>query len=98
MWQFDFDKENDKLVKCPPVQHTGISSHYLNPSAYLDVVVQVHECSFAVAWVDAQGELHLLIQHYKDSHSLLLWTNDTNKYSTYLFHIFFQLKYITNPY
>lgn len=39
---------------------------------HLDVGVQVHEGPLAVAGVDAQGQLHLLVQHHKDAHSLLL--------------------------
>lgn len=40
----------------------------------LDVGVQVHEGPLAVARVDAQSELHLLVQHDEDAHSLLLKT------------------------
>lgn len=39
---------------------------------HLDVGVQVHERPLAVARVDAQSQLHLLVQHDKDANSLLL--------------------------
>ena len=35
--------------------------------------MQVQQGPLAVARVDAEGKLHLLVEHHKDPHSLLLW-------------------------
>ena len=35
--------------------------------------MQVCQGPLAVARVDAEGELHLLVEHHEDPHSLLLW-------------------------
>lgn len=46
-----------------------------NSISYLDAGVKVHEGPLAVPRVYAQCELHFFIQHHKDPHSLILWTN-----------------------
>lgn len=40
--------------------------------SYLDVWMEMHERPLAVLAVDPQGKLHLLVQHDKNLHSLLL--------------------------
>lgn len=53
---------------------------------HLYVGVQVHEGPLAVARVDAESQLHLLVQHDKDAHSLLLRTGKKEKKKQHLPH------------
>lgn len=40
--------------------------------AHLDVGVEPQQCPLAVAGVDAQRQLHLLVEHHKNPNTLLL--------------------------